>query len=229
MASKEIPTRLLLALGQGNEEAREKLFLLVYDTLREMAHGQLGRLRPGQTLDTTALVHEAYLKLFDQTALTVHDQTHFFALSATVMRHIVIDYARKRQAQKRGGPVEPVSLHSGQEPAFQFEDRVTKILDLDAALTHMATFNARLSQVVELRFFGGLSVVETALVLGVSPRTVKKDWRKARAFLHRFLGQSPLAQREYLSVDPPLHVQKNQNNHGASYPGTLGTSRSDPR
>lgn len=203
MASKEIPTRLLLALGQGNEEAREKLFLLVYDTLREMAHGQLGRLRPGQTLDTTALVHEAYLKLFDQTALTVHDQTHFFALSARVMRHIVIDYARKRQAQKRGGPVEPVSLHSGQEPAFQFEDRVTKILDLDAALTHMATFNARLSQVVELRFFGGLSVVETARVLGVSPRTVKEDWRKARAFLNRFLDQSPLAQREGLSVDPP--------------------------
>ncbi len=203
MASKEIPTRLLLALGQGNEEAKEKLFLLVYDTLREMAHGQLGRLRPGQTLDTTALVHGAYLKLFDQTALTIQDQTHFFALSATVMRQIVIDYARKRQAQKRGGRVAPVSLHSGQEPVFQFEDRVTKILDLDAALTHMATFNARLSQVVELRFFGGLSVVETARVLGVSPRTVKEDWRKARAFLHRFLDQSPLAQREYLSVDPP--------------------------
>lgn len=186
---EEIPTHLLVALRHGDEQAKEKLFSLVYATLREMAHRQLKRLRPGQTLDTAALLHEAYLKLFDQSRLTIQDQTHFFALSATIMRHNVIDYARKRQAQKRGGDAAPASLHPEQGPAFQFEERVVNILDLDAALSRLAALSARLGQVVELRFFGGLSVEETAQVLRISPRTVKEDWRKARAFLYRALIQ----------------------------------------
>ena len=189
MGPETIPTRLLIALGQGHEKARDELIRHVYTALSQMAHRQLRRLRPGQTLDTSALVHSAYLKLFDQTRLTLQDQAHFFALSAMVMRQIVIDYARKRQAQKRNGHVVSTPLSLRHEAAFQIEDRLAQILDLDAALTYLVTLNARLGQVVELRFFGGLSVNETAQVLGVSPRTVKADWRKARAFLHRALHQ----------------------------------------
>lgn len=189
MASTDIPSQLLIAIRHGDEEAKEKLLSIVYATLYKVAHQQLERLRPGQTLNTTALVHEAYLKLFDHTTLTIHDQTHFFALSATVMRQILVDYARKRLSKKRGSGRPPLPLHPSHEPTLQIEHRVIKILDLDAALTRLAALNARLSQVVELRFFGGFSIEETAQALAISPRTVREDWRKARAFLYRTLTQ----------------------------------------
>ncbi len=190
MASEIISAQLLADLRRGDEAARDRLFSLVYALLREQAHEQLGRLRPGQTLGTTALVHETYLRLRTQTALTVQDQSHFFALCATVMRQILLDYARRRQTQKRGGGALPTPLHEAEEPVLQIEDRVVRILDLDAALTRLSTLNARLAQIVELRFFAGLSVEETARVLAVSERTVKEDWRKARAFLYRVLYPS---------------------------------------
>ena len=189
MISTEIPTRLLLAIRHGDEEAKEKLLSIVYATLYKVAQRQLERLRPGRTLDTTALVHEAFLKLFDESQVTFQDKTHFFALSATVMRQILVDYSRRRRAAKRGGGLPPVPLHASPEPTLQIEHRVVKILDLDTALTRLAALNTRLSQVVELRFFGGFSIEETAQVLAISPRTVIEDWRKARAFLYRMLNQ----------------------------------------
>ena len=183
MSSGDI-TQLLLSLRGGRRDALDQLLPLVYEQLRSMARSRLPR-SPGQTLSTTALVHEAYLKLFDRTRLTVNDRRHFFSVAAMAMRQIVVDHARRRLAQKRGGGMQRVDL---ERDPLAVEDRTAEIVSLDDALRRLNEVDARLARVVELRFFGGLSVEETAEVLEVDPRTVKRDWRKARALLYRSLS-----------------------------------------
>lgn len=180
-------TQLLVAAREGERSAMDELFPLVYDKLHGMAHGRLRRRSPGQTLNTTALVHEAYLKLVDQTRARWNDRNHFLAVASVAMRHILVDYARRRTAGKRGGPERDVTLDDMQPGVIA---RADEILAIDQALGSLAELNERLARLVELRFFGGLSVAETAEVLEVSERTVKRDWRKARAFLYRMLDGS---------------------------------------
>jgi len=185
MAPEDI-TQLLIQLRDGHRRAQESLLPLVYDQLRAMAHRRLWGGGPGRTLDTTELVHEAYLKLFDQTRLSVADRRHFFAVAAMAMRQIVVDHARRRRSLKRGGDFKRLELASGDLPV---DDRAAEIVSLDEALRRLAEVDDRLARVVELRFFGGLSVEETAEVLEVNARTVKRDWRKARALLFRELSE----------------------------------------
>jgi RNA polymerase sigma factor (TIGR02999 family) len=175
-------TRLLIELREGRREAADALLPLVYEPLRELARRRVAG--PGQTLSATALVHEAYLKLFDQTRLQLNDRRHFFAVAALAMRQIVVDHARRHGALKRGGGFRRLDLEAADLPV---EDRASEILSLDQALRRLNEVDGRLARVVELRFFGGLSVEETAEVLEVDPRTVKRDWRKARALLYRSL------------------------------------------
>ncbi len=174
-------TQLLAAYRNGDRSALDRLFPVVYDDLRRRAHGQLARRRPGETLSTTALVHEAYLKLSGSAGQTYEDRVHFFAVASRAMRQILVDYARRTAAAKRGGAVAPVSLDPEQlgDPG-----RADELVALDEALGRLEALDERLARMVEMRFFGGLSVEETAEALGVSPRTVKRDWRKARAVLY---------------------------------------------
>jgi RNA polymerase sigma factor (TIGR02999 family) len=190
-ASGEI-TNLLAAARQGDGGAASRLLELVYDELRAMARRQLRRRRPGQTITTTALVHETYLKLVDHDGIPWQDRSHFFAVAALAMRHILVDSARRRIAKKRGGEDVRITLDEWRlgdaEP--DAEGRAIEVLAVDRALTSLAALNERLSQLVELRFFAGLTEEETAEVLGTSERTVRRDWRKARAFLFQALGGS---------------------------------------
>jgi RNA polymerase sigma factor (TIGR02999 family) len=180
-------TRLLAELRTGDRTALDRLFPLIYDELHGRAHHQLARHRPGDTLSTTALVHEAYLKLTDSAGQSYNDRIHFFAVASRAMRQILVDHARRKLAEKRGGGLRPVSL----DPAdLASPDRAEELLALDEALGELAALDERLARTVELRFFGGLSVEETADVLGTSPRTVKRDWRKARAFLYDAVRRS---------------------------------------
>ena len=179
-------TQLLVRLRDGDAEVMDALFPLVYGELRSMAHRQLGYRRTGQTINTTALVHEAYLKLVDQTQVTWESRNHFFGVAAKAMRHILVDYARRRNAQKRGGGQQHTLLD---EADIRVEAQAGELLALDDALTQLAALNERLSQIVELRFFGGMTVEETAAALDISERTVKRDWRKARAFLYQALTE----------------------------------------
>jgi RNA polymerase sigma factor (TIGR02999 family) len=178
-------TRLLERLREGDAEALDRVLPLVYEELRAIAHRQLARGRPGQTLDTTALVHEAYLKLVDAKGGGWNDRRHFFAVAATAMRQIVVDRARRRNALKRGGGAEPSLLD---ESRLGMDTRATEILALDQALGRLSRLDERLTRLVELRFFAGLTVEETAGVLDISERTVKRDWQKARALLHGFMS-----------------------------------------
>ncbi len=177
-------TQRLIDAREGTPSAVNDLFHQVYDELRLLAHAQLRRMQPGHTLQTTALVHEAYLKLCDRTRLDVRDQAHFYALSAQAMRQILVDYFRKNRAEKRGGMRKPNVFQDGLIP---IEDRGDVLLALDEALTRLATLNERLSKVVEYRFFGGMTQERIAEVLGVTDRTVRNDWRKAKAWLAREL------------------------------------------
>lgn len=167
----------------------ERLVALVYDELRGVAHRQLRRRRPGQTLDTTALVHEAWLKLVDQTGAAWHDRAHFLSVAGVAMRHILVDAARRRAARKRGGEDLRVTFDELQpgrnEP--EADACAIEILALDEALISLAALNERLSRLVELRFFAGLTEKETAEALGTSERTVRRDWLKAQAFLFEAL------------------------------------------
>lgn len=179
-------TALLAEAGCGNEEARHALWQTVYADLRKIAHRELYRRRPGQTLQTTALVNETYLKLVDHTPAAWENRLHFFAIAATAMRHILIDYARQRHRQKRGGGQVPVALD---EAVVVAHERAEVFLALDKALTQLATLNERWAQVVEYRFFGGMTETEVASLLGVSERTVRRDWRKAKAWLATALAE----------------------------------------
>lgn len=178
-------TRFLVAWREGDRDALDRLFPIVYETLKSLASRQLRRGRPGGTLDTTALVHDAYLRLVDQTRVVAQDRNHFFALAARAMRHILVDHARRRGAAKRGGGK---PLRELEEDDAAVAARAAEVVLVDQALERLESLDPRLGKLVELRFFVGLSVEETAAVLGVSDRTVKRDWQKARAFLFRALS-----------------------------------------
>jgi RNA polymerase sigma factor (TIGR02999 family) len=172
-------THILSAIEQGDPSAAEQLLPLVYGELRQLAAVQLAHDRPGETLNPTALVHEAYLRLVgDGSERRYHDRGHFFAAAATAMRHIRIDQARRKKTQKRGGDAQRLELDDVAAPAPDEE-----LLALDAALTQLAALDSRKAQLVELRFFGGLSNDQAAAVLGISPTTADRDWAFARAWL----------------------------------------------
>lgn len=179
-------TRLLQAWSAGQPGAQERLFSLVYDELHRLAKRHMARERPDHTLQTTALVHEAYLRLADSDHLSWQNRAHFFAVSAQVMRRILVDFARSRQYLKRGGRAARLSLDEGLVVSRQNSGAVVAV---DGALTALAAVDRRKSQVVELRFFGGLSVEETAEALGVSRETVLRDWKLAKVLLLRELAK----------------------------------------
>jgi RNA polymerase sigma factor (TIGR02999 family) len=180
MDSDEV-TRLLVAARDGDRNALDALYPIVYADLRGVAHRALSGGRPGDTLNTTALVHEVYIKLHGSAAFSPQDRRHFFAIAARDMRQIVVDHARGRAAQKRGGEFQRVDLD---DATIAGDDSGRALLALEDALQKLGELDERLARVVELRFFGGLTVEETAEVLDVDPRTVKRDWRKARAILY---------------------------------------------
>jgi RNA polymerase sigma factor (TIGR02999 family) len=188
--TQETVARLLEGLATGDRDALDELFELVYGELKELAHRQRRRWQGNDTLDTTALVHEAYVKLVGQARIGVGSGAHFRALAAQAMRHILCDYARDRGAQKRGGGLERLPLHefdAAVDPVGSSLDRWGTLVELDDALRGLAEVDPRAARVVECRFFGGLSVEDTATAMDISPRTVKRDWAFAQAWLHREL------------------------------------------
>jgi RNA polymerase sigma-70 factor, ECF subfamily len=185
-AAQDDVTRLLRAWGAGDESALEQLMPLVYEELRRLAHRYMAGEQPGQTLQTTALVHELYLRLVDVKKVDWQDRAHFYALCARLMRRILIDFARSRTYQKRGGGATHVQLD---EALTVSAVAGSELLAVDDALQRLSAVDARKSQVVELRFFGGLTVEETAIALKVSPETVMRDWRLAKAWLIRELDR----------------------------------------
>jgi RNA polymerase sigma factor (TIGR02999 family) len=178
-------TQLLLRAREGDRSAIELLFPLVYEELRRIASRRQPRGRADPTLGATALVHEAYLKLFDRTRLELVDREHFFAVAAKAMRQIAVDHARGRASLKRGGDRRRVDLDS---QLGGVDDRADEVLAIDQALGRLAEIDERLARVVELRFFAGLTEIEIAESLGRDERTVRRDWRKARALLHGLLS-----------------------------------------
>jgi len=181
------PTELLRAWSHGDESARERLIPLLYDELHRLARRFMRHERPDHTLQATALVNEAYLRLIDVNRVEWRNRTHFLALAAQMMRRILVEFARNRHRQKRGGGAVRVSIDDvGELP----EPKERDLVALSDALSGLATFDARMSQVVELRFFGGLSVEETADVLKMSPETVMRDWKTAKAWLLHELRQT---------------------------------------
>ena len=182
MPSHKGVTDLLIDWSRGDEEAFKTLMPLVYDELHRLAGRSLSHERQGHTLQPTALVHEAYLKLVDQTNTSWQNRAQFFAAAAQVMRHILVDYARSRKAFKRGGDYCRLSLD---ESVISFEEKDPDLLTLNEALNSLAAIDPQQSRVVELRVFGGFTVEETAEALGISPRTVKREWSMAKAWLHK--------------------------------------------
>jgi RNA polymerase sigma factor (TIGR02999 family) len=180
-------TRLLDALQHGDRAALDRLVPLVYEELRALAHGQRQRWQGDHTLDTTALIHEAYLKLVDQSRVSWESRAHFLATAAKAMRHILINYARDRRAQKRGGDQPKLSLEELSEgmegTAVLSDDRAELLIALDAALTKLEHVNERQSRIVECRFFGGLTIEETAAALGISTASVSRGWALAQVRL----------------------------------------------
>ena len=179
-------SQLLRELSQGRRDALDRLLPLVYDQLRHIAHGQLRGERSGHTLTSTALVHEAYLRLVKIDQVRWQDRAHFFAVTARVMRRILIDYARAAKREKRGGNATRVSLSGAMELPLATAD---DLLALEQALTRLEELNERQCRVVECRCFAGMSVEETATALDTSPATVKRDWALSRAWLNRELGE----------------------------------------
>jgi len=177
---------ILTALRSGSPASLDRLVPLLYDELRAIAHRQLTRRPNGGTLDTTGLVHEAYLKVVDQSRADAHDRAHFLALASLAMRHVLVDRARARERAKRGAACGAVTLD---EERIAVDDRPEALLQLDEALTRLAELEPRLARVVECRFFGGLTEDEIAAALGVTVRTVQRDWAKARMLLRRALDE----------------------------------------
>ena len=175
-------TELLRGWSAGDDEAGARLISLIYDELRRLAGKQLAMERPDHTLQPTALVHEAYLRLVDQERVQWKNRAQFLGVAAQVMRRILVDYARAHMAAKRGGGAECLSLDDVEIP---IQCRAAEVLALDAALSELARVDERKSRVVELRFFGGLSVEETAGAMEINPATVRRDWTFAKAWLHR--------------------------------------------
>jgi len=186
MASDQV-TQLLVQLGSGNRAAVDELTPLVYKELKRIAGGQLRNERPGHTLQATALVHEAYLKLVDQRDVSWQNRAHFFGVAAQVMRRILMDYARGRIRDKRGGGLNRTTLD---EALVVSADRASDLVAIDEALSRLEALDARQAKIVELRFFGGLSVEETAEAMGISTPTVKREWAMAKAWLYRELSSA---------------------------------------
>lgn len=183
MKAQDITERLA-ELSRGDPRAMERLLPFVYDQMKRLAAGYLRNERPGHTLQPTALAHEAFLRMVDQTEVTWQNRAHFLGVAAQAMRRILVDHARRRKAQKRGGgqtviPLDASPSMAPNEVAFD---------DLDRALNELARLSERQAKVIELRYFGGLTIEETAEVIGISPMTVKRDWTMARAWLFRELG-----------------------------------------
>jgi RNA polymerase sigma factor (TIGR02999 family) len=185
-SAKDI-TQMLLDWSQGDCSAAEQLFPMVYDELHRLAERQMRRERPDHTLQTTALVNEAYLRLVDQKRVRWQNRAHFFGVAAQLMRRILIKYAERRHAAKRGGGQYELSL---EDACIVTDERADNLIALDHALTDLAAIDPRQSRIVELRFFGGLSVEEIGVVVGVSPATVKREWRVARAWLYGAIRES---------------------------------------
>ena len=185
--SAEQITQLLLDWRDGDQAALDRLMPLVYDELRRMASYYLRNERPGHTLQTGALVNEAYVRLVDHEQIAWQNRAHFFGVAAQAMRRILVDHARTRNYQKRGGAAQRVSLD---QAADVTGERAAELIALDEALKELARLDPRKSQVVELRYFGGLSMEETAEVLGISTATVSRDWETAKAWLLRELSKS---------------------------------------
>ena len=179
-------THLLEELKGGKKEVLNELFPQVYAELRRVADFQLRKERDGHTLNATALIHEAYLKIADYKKMDWQSRAHFYAVAAQAMRQILVSYARKRNAEKRGGGGVNITFDEAQYG----EHILDELVSLDEALTHLATINARHAKIIECRFFGGLSIEETAEALGVSTITVTRDWRMARAWLKEILKGS---------------------------------------
>ena len=175
-------TELLVAWAKGDERARDELMSAVYDELHHLAHRYMKRESPGLTLQTSALVNEAFVRLIDQKNVQWQNRAQFFGIAAQMMRRILVDYARSRNYAKRGGGAIQVSL---EESLVVSDERTSEVVNVHEALERLAEFDARKSQIVELRFFAGLSIDETAEVLGVSPGTVMRDWTLAKAWLRR--------------------------------------------
>lgn len=187
MAETDDLTAALVDARRGDSSAADRLFPAVYDQLRALAGSYFRHQRPDQTLQATALVHEAFVKLIDQTSIEFNDRVHFMATASRAMRQVLVDHARSRAAAKRGGKWQRVALE-GVPTDGQAPHRLD-VIALDDALGELAELDQRQARVVELRFFGGLSVEETAAALGVSPRTVELDWKMARAWLSRALAE----------------------------------------
>jgi RNA polymerase sigma factor (TIGR02999 family) len=192
MASNPAPdvTELLMAWGNGDQEALERLLPLVYDQLRRLARGRLRHERSQHTLQTTALVHEAFVRLVDQRNAGWESRGHFFAIAAQMMRRVLVDYARRQKGQRRGGGFRRVTLEG---VSFAAEEEPPDVLVVHDALEALATRDPRRAKMVELRFFGGLSIEETAEALQVSPGTVMRDWTLAKAWLQREIRGAPAA------------------------------------
>ena len=182
-------TQLLINWRNGDTSALDQLLPIVYEELRRLAKRFMGRERRDHTLETSALINEAYIRLADQSTANWQNRAHFFAVAAQVMRNILIDHARSYHYEKRGGGAQKVSLD---EAIILTEERAAELVALDDALTSLAAVDPRKSKIIELRFFGGLNIEETAEVVGLSPTTVQREWRAAKAWLHRFIdGKDP--------------------------------------
>jgi len=187
MPSAQQVTQLLIEWGNGNHAALEELMPVVYAELHKMAKRYMGQQNPNHTLQTTALIHEAYLRLAGDSARHWQNRAHFYGVAAKAMRHVLVDHARTTHAAKRGGSMRPLRFD---EEIDTSGERMGQLIALDDALTDLAKLHPRQSEVIELRFFGGLSVEETAELLKVSPETVMRDWRIAKAWLHSELNRT---------------------------------------
>jgi len=180
-------TGLLLDWGNGDKAALDRVIPLVYQELRRLAHSQMRRERAGDTLQTTALINEAYLRLVDYARVRPRDRAHFLAIAAQAMRRILIERARHRRSAKRGSGGQKVSLD---EVADVSNEQAADLVALDEALTNLAAFDSRKAQIVELKYFGGMTIEETAEVLEVSTPTVERDWQMAKIWLHREISKA---------------------------------------
>lgn len=182
IAPRQEVTQALVDWNKGDQNAPDRLMPLVYNELRRLARQYLQRERRDHTLQATGLVHEAYLRLVDQSRMSWQNRAHFFAVAAQVMRHILVDYARSHRAEKRGGVREKLEFDEALAPSGE---RTVDLIALDDALKDLVTFDPRQSRIVEMRFFGGLTNEEIGDVLEISPRTIKREWRLAKAWLRR--------------------------------------------
>ena len=180
-------TQLLINVSNGDQAAVDLLLPVIYDELRKLASNYLRRERPDHTLQPTALVHEAYLRLVDQTRVNWQNRAHFLGVAAQIMRRLLVDHARKHNAEKRGQDFQKLSLDENIDRAVE---RSSELIALDEALKSFAEFDEQKARMVELRYFGGLSIEETADVLGVTPTTVKRHWRFAKAWLYGEMQKS---------------------------------------